>query len=334
MPKTLLDLRTGRPLLDLISHGRGGPKGSIHLSAGQIAAIDRTVRRVPEVIVKVLPKDSNSPRSVGRHLDYIGRYGKLELETDDGERVQGKDAGQRLLEDWDLDLDEHRKETGLASVSGRAPKLAHKVMLSMPPGTPAKGVLEAARNFAREEFALKHRYALVLHTDEPHPHVHLVVKAVGEQGVRLNISPATLREWRQQFARHLRDQGIAANATERAVRGETRTHKIDGIYRATKRGDSTHTRARTEAVAAELLKGDLRVEPGKATLLATRQEVERGWRSVADLLAKGGNHGLADDVRRFVDRLPAAKTDRERIAHELKRHIREPGARDRAPPTR
>jgi hypothetical protein len=44
----------------------------------------------------------------------------------------------------------------------------------MPPVTPAKGVLEAARNFAREEFALKHRY-----------------------------------------------QGIAANATERAVRGET-----------------------------------------------------------------------------------------------------------------
>src|SRR2546429_6956520 len=39
------------------------------------------------------------------------------------------------------------------------------------PRTPAKGVFEAARNFAREEFALKHRYALVLHTDDPHPHV-------------------------------------------------------------------------------------------------------------------------------------------------------------------
>src|SRR6266404_5825148 len=291
MPKTLLDLRTGRPLLDLISHGRGGPKGSIHLSAGQIAAIDRTVRRVPEVIVKVLPKDSNSLRSVGRHLDYIGRYGKLERETDDGERVQGKDAGQRLLEDWDLDLDQHRKETGLASVSGRAPKLMHKIMLSMPPGTPAKGVLEAARNFAREEFALKHRYALVLHTVEPHPHVHLIVKAVSEQGVRLNISPATLRGWRREFARHLRDQGIGANATERVVRGETRTHKLDGIYRATKRGDSTHTRARIESAAAELLKGDLRVgtvasttsdsltgdrsnDPGKLKLVTTRKAVE------------------------------------------------------------
>src|SRR3984893_2386086 len=152
----------------------------------------------------------------------------------------GTAPGLRLLEDWDLDLEEHRKETKLASVSGRAPKLVHKIMLSMPPGTPAKGVLESARNFAREEFALKHRYALVLHTDEPHPHVHLVVKAVSEQGVRLNISPVTLREWRREFARHLGDQGIAANATERAVRGEIRTRKIDGIYRATLRGDSSH----------------------------------------------------------------------------------------------
>src|SRR5213080_3942104 len=263
MPKILLELRNS-PLLDIVSHGRGGPKGSIRLSADQIAAIDRTVRRVPEAIVKVLPKDSNNLRSVARHLNYIGRYGKLELETDDGELIHGKDAGQRLLEDWDLDLEKDRRESNLASVTGHSPKLVHKIMLSMPPGTPAQGVLDAARNFAREEFALKHRYALVLHTDEPHPHVHLVVKAVSEQGVRLNIRKATLREWRREFARHLRDQGIAANATERAVRGESRTRPTDPIYRANLRGDSTHTRARADAVAAELLKGNLRIEPGKA----------------------------------------------------------------------
>jgi hypothetical protein len=323
MPKTLLDLRTARPLLDLVSHGRGGPQGNFRLSADQIAAIDRTVRRVPEVMVKVLPKDSNSLRSVGRHLDYIGRYGKLKLETDDGERVQGKDAGERLLEDWDLDLDEHRKETGLASASGRSPKLAHKIMLSMPPGTPAKGVLEAARHFAREEFALKYRYALVLHTDEPHPHVHLVVKAVSEQGMRLNIGPSTLREWRREFARQLRDQGIAANATERAVRGEIRKAKKDPIYRASQRGDSTYLRAQAEAVATDILKGHIRVESGKRTLLETRRQIENSWRSVGSLLAKDGHHGLADDVRRFVDRMPPPQTEREMITDDLQRSVRE-----------
>jgi type IV secretory pathway VirD2 relaxase len=70
-----------------------------------------------------------------------------------------------------------------------------------------------------------------LHIDEPHPHVHVVVKAVSEESVRLNIRKATLRHWRQAFARHLRAQGIAANATRRAERGKTRTSKLKGIYR-------------------------------------------------------------------------------------------------------
>src|SRR5437764_6023705 len=110
-------------------------------------------------------------------------------------------------------------------------------MFSMLAGTQPDKVLSAVRSFAREEFGLMHRYAMVLHTDEPHPHVHVVVKAISEQGVRLNIRKTTLREWRQAFARHLRDGGIAANATERAVRGESRTRDIDSIYRATLRGD-------------------------------------------------------------------------------------------------
>ena len=72
----------------------------------------------------------------------------------------------------------------------RKGELVHKILFSMPAGTPPKKVLEAVKDFAREEFALKHRYAMVLHTDEPHPHVHMVVKAVSEQGVRLNIRKA------------------------------------------------------------------------------------------------------------------------------------------------
>jgi hypothetical protein len=60
-------------------------------------------------------------------------------------------------------------------------------------------------------------------SDQEHPHVHVVVKAVSEQGVMLNIRRAVLREWRRDLAQYLRDLGVEANATERAVRGETRT---------------------------------------------------------------------------------------------------------------
>jgi hypothetical protein len=297
------------------------------LSPEELAHIGRTAGRTPEVMVKVLSKDSNNLRSVARHLNYIGRRGELELETDDGQRAQGKDAGQQLVEDWDLDLDQDRRDLPLTSTAGRAPKLVHKIMLSMPPGTPSKGVMEAARNFAREEFALKHRYALVLHTDEPHPHVHLVVKAVSEQGERLNIRKATLREWRREFARHLRDQGVAANATERAVRGESRTHKRDGIYRATLRGDSSHIRARTESVAAELLTGTPRLDPGKSTLLKTRNEIERGWRATSNILVEQGHPELAAEIRRFLAQVAPTRSEREHLADSLVQLARAPRIR-------
>jgi Relaxase/Mobilisation nuclease domain len=318
MPKRLVDVRDGFALFDLVSYGRGGPGRSSGLSPGQVEQIARTVGRTPEVVVKVLPKDSNNARSIQRHIEYIGRRGDLDLETDDGTQLQGKGVGTELLSDWDLDLETHGRESEFTKTRGRpAPKLVHKLMFSMPPGTPPQGVLAAARNFAREEFALKHRYAMVLHTDEPHPHVHVVVKAVSEQGVRLNIRKATLREWRREFARHLRTQRIAANATERFVRGETKLHKLDGIYRATLRGDSTHARARTEAVASELLRGSPRVEPGKSKLLQTRKEVERGWRAASEILVSEGQPDLAAQIRRFVDQMPRPLTEQEYIAEAL-----------------
>ncbi len=201
----------------------------------------------------------------------------------------------------------------------------------MPPGTPPDKVLGAVRNFAREEFYGQNRYALTLHTDEPHPHVHLVLKAVSEQGVRLNIKKATLRHWRSEFARNLRLLGVEANATERAVRGETRKAMKDGIYRASERGDSTYLRAQAEAVAAELLRSYVRAEPGKRTLVETRRQVEDGWRSVGSLLAKNGRPDLADEVRRFVEGMPAVRTDREWMAAELFRGARR---RTREEPTR
>src|SRR5882762_6187899 len=291
MPQRTFRIREGEPLFDLVSHGRGGPRETGgRFTQAQIEQIRRTVQRAPEAVVKVLPRDSNDLKAVGKHLDYIGRYGKLELESDGGERLSGR-IGKALLDDWDLDIDDVRRQATLAATKGRKPpKLVHKLMFSMPPGTPPDKVLGAVRNFAREEFWGQHRYAFALHTDEAHPHVHLVLKAVSEQGVRLNIKKATLRHWRSEFARNLRLLGVEANATERAVRGETRNAKKDGIYRASQRGDSTYLRAQAEAVAAELLKGDIRIEPGKRTLMETRRQVESGWQVVADNLAKDGHH--------------------------------------------
>ena len=188
----------------------------------------------------------------------------------------------------------------------------------MPPGTPPQKVLTAVRNFAREEFYGQHRYAMVLHTDEPHPHVHLVLKAVSEQGVRLNIKKATLRHWRSQFASHLRSLGVAANATERAVRGESRSAKKDGIYRASLRAESSFMRSRAEAIAAELTAGDMRADAGRRKLLETRRDVVRGWMGISGRLAQMGERGLSADVIRFANAMVLPRTEKEQIASQLR----------------
>jgi type IV secretory pathway VirD2 relaxase len=321
MPKRLVDI-PGVPLLDIASYARRGSGHRDRLSPAEVQQIARTVRRTPEVMVKVLSRGGQDLGAVRRHLDYLRLRddGELELETDDGQRPSGEGVSKDLLEDWDLDLEEHRRRSDLEARHSRSPKLVHKLMFSMPAGTPSDKVLTAVKNFAREEFGLKHRYALVLHTDEPHPHVHMVVKAVSEQGVRLNIKKAALRRWRSDFARNLRLLRVEANATERAVRGQSRTHKTDGIYRATLRGDSTQFRNRVDAVATELSNGDRNFDSGKAKMLNTRKEVERGWRAMSESLERQGQPALAIQVRQFTDRMPPPLTERERLtAHLLDR---------------
>jgi hypothetical protein len=323
-----------RPLFNPVSHARRGPGRRDQLSPAQVEQIARTVRCVPEVMVKVLPRGVTTLSAAKNHLGYIGRDGELDLETDDGEKLRGDQAGKKLLEDWDLDVDEHRRQSELASTRGKGPpRLVHKVMFSMPAGTPPQKVLTAVQNFCREEFALKHRYVMALHTDEPHPHVHVVIKAVDEQGQRLHIRKATLWELRSEFARHLRTLGVPANATDRYVRGETKPRKSDGIYRSAERGASSHMRDRVLLVAAEMRAGVIKIEPGKAKLLETRAQVERGWRAVGDMLSTAGRPELAAEVRQFVVRMPSASTEKEILAAALLERVREPRAKSN-PPTR
>jgi hypothetical protein len=318
MPRRLFDLGA-KPLLDIASYARRGSSRREHLSQDEIELISRTVRRTPEVMVKILSRGGQDLKSISRHLGYLNRGGEVDIETDDGQHLSGKGVEKELLEDWDLDLEEHRPKAELHSWTNRTPpKLTHKLMFSMPAGTPPDKVLAAVKDFAREEFGLKHRYAMVLHTDEPHPHVHMVVKAVSEQGVRLHIRKATLREWRREFARRLQVLGVAANATERAVRGRSQKAKLDGIYRASRRGESRYYRQRAESVAREVLKGEFHIEPGKAKLVATRREVENGWRAVGDILLENGSPEIANQVSRFVRQFPSPRTEREEIAAALR----------------
>jgi hypothetical protein len=338
MPKHLVNVprTSGLDGLDIVSHGRNGPAGSV-LSPEQVAQVARTVRRTPEVMVKV----SGGARDVGgakAHFSYIDRHGREPILTDDSRALTGKGAAADLVDDWNLDLcaGQYRPRPAEGE-RDRRPKIVHNIILSMPAPTPPAAVLAAAQRFARENFALQYRYAMVLHTDQRHPHVHLVVKAEQEfePHRRLHITKPMLRQWRENFARCLRAQGVAANATPGPLRGRNRQPLKDPIHRRLKAVAAFHAlpadaqtrvtppkpssfmRSKVEAIARQLQRGSLSPEPGRARLVEIRERVRSGWQSVADALRRQQLFDLANEVERFKAAMPPARTDQERIAAGL-----------------
>lgn len=185
MPNRVTRVGREEPLLDLRSFARPGPAGRVRFSSAQLEQIVRTASRTPEVVVKV-SRGATSTAGVIAHLRYIDRDGRVEIETDEGEHLKGQGTEKDLTDDWDLDAANAQGRGPYRGKAGRKPaRLVHNVILSMPKETPREKLLLASRDFAREQFALKHRYALAIHTDQDHPHVHLVVKAVSEDGKRL-----------------------------------------------------------------------------------------------------------------------------------------------------
>jgi hypothetical protein len=261
--------------------------------------------------------------AVSAHLGYISRQGKLELETDEGERIKGRDEHKTLLKSWHLELSagQYRRQNERGGPA-RTLKLVHNIVLSMPAPTPPEKVLAAARKFAKEKFALQHRYAMALHTDQQHPHVHLVVKAESELGRRLHIDKLLLRQWREDFARMMREQGIEANATSRVVRGRNKGSIKDPIYRAKQHGKSTALRQQVMAIAQELSRTGAVRDPAHGKLITTRKEVVANWMKAADMLDAQGEITLAGDVRYFANHLPPVLTDKQKLAQQFIRHIK------------
>ena len=223
-------------------------------------------------------------------------------------------ASEFLVSEWVATLILIAIPTGCAAGAGGA-------LLGLLIGLPPDKVLAAAKTFAREKFALKHQYAMALHTHQEHPHVHLVVKAEDYHGHRLHIDKALLREWRQDFARTMQDQGIAANATPRAVRGQSKRADNAAMFWARRRG-SYMDRERIKSVATELSTTGTVRDTAREKLHETRKAVVTGWMGIADSLDTQGEIVLAGDVRYFASHLAPVLTGRERLAHEFVQHLK------------
>jgi hypothetical protein len=147
-------------------------------------------------------------------------------------------------------------------------------------------------------------------------------KAESEHGQRLRIDKQMLREWREDFAAMMREQGVSANATSRVVRGRNKRKRQEPLYRARRYGTSTVVQEQVQSIATELKKtGSIR-DPARTTLIQTRKALLAHWANIADSLDAQGEVVLAREVRQFAARLPPVLTDRERIATELIRHLK------------
>jgi hypothetical protein len=206
---------------------------SVRARAGDIA------RRSPQVVVRI-SGGGKGMRHIRAHLAYITRNGQLPAIDQDADRHHGKDQLKELGDEMQLG--------GFPIPDQSARREAFNVILSMPEGTDADAVRLAAARFAADEFR-GHQYAMVLHSygTDPHkdparhPHVHLCVKAMGDDGRRLNPRKQDLRRWRERFAERLREHGIDAASSSRLERLQRKRGEGQGVLHKRARGESMHT---------------------------------------------------------------------------------------------
>ena len=129
----------------------------------------------------------------------------------------------------------------------------------------------------------------------------------------------------------MREQGIAANATPRSARGQTKRAAKDVFFRTQRRAQSYSLREKLDDIGREISATKTITDPARVRLLETRKAVVAGWNAVASKLEAQGEIVLGGHVRYFATHLPQVLTDRERLAVQLIQHARaERSARTRA----
>ncbi|UWQ85982.1 relaxase/mobilization nuclease domain-containing protein [Leisingera caerulea] len=306
--------------------------GGQTISVADKARLARVVKGTTEVMVKVTKpaktdKHGNpikvtrgtEARRVADHINYISRNGKLEVETSSGEVLKGKQATSELFRDW-IEKHDDARAAGMASDRTR---ITTSILFSMPGNTNASGVKDAVRALAEQEFGGRHDYAMALHTDTPHPHVHLTVRTVGHDGVKLNLRKADLQHLRDTFAEKLRQRGIEAESTPRYARGKTRRGESTPVYKIRQRGGKPYIDAKKRNEARRDLErnnGVLPTHAWDAAIADRRNKVMRTYTGAARILAQSddpADRGLAQETGRFTARLTEVVTQRAEIARSL-----------------
>jgi hypothetical protein len=273
----------------LFAHARPGPR---HPSRGVRIPTSDAVRREVGLVVKRAPQVMVKVTGGGRgmaviraHMNYIDREGDGLIDQG-GERHKGREARREIARQW------AREGTPIPERSDR--REAFNIMWSMPAGTDSKKLLGAIQALATRQFA-GHKYVMALHTHQANPHVHLLVRAESDLGVRLNPRKADLHQWRMEFAAELRQRGIAAAASRQAARGVVKNHPH--IWQVKAQGEGRLKNLRPSHKDGQVARD-------------TRAEAFRSWSGVVTALARsdeGEDRALARQVLEFVNTMPVGR---------------------------
>src|SRR6266404_5619021 len=269
----------GRMLFARAKPGPRHPSRGLRIPTSDVVRreVRLVVKRAPQVMVKVTG-GGRGMAVIRAHVNYIDREGDGLIDQG-GERHEGREARREIARRW------AREGTPIPERSDR--REAFNIMWSMPAGTDSKKLLAAVQALAARQFA-GHKYVMAMHTHQANPHVHVLVRAESDTGVRLNPRKADLHEWRMEFAAELRERGIAAAASRQAARGVVRSYL--NIWQVKAQEESRLRNHRPSHKDGRV--GD------------TRADALRAWNGVAAALAqsdKGEDRDLARQAVEFVN---------------------------------
>ena len=254
MDEKLLDLDLGR------AHRVKGRGLFIHLPVMERI---RVARGMKQAVVKVVSY-AHGLRRVRELVDYIGRKGKLELETETGERITDREQGKALVANWARDFDGKPKSRD-----------AVHLVFSMPPGSNVEALRESVRKVGARAFS-DQEWVFAIHTDQKHPHAHMVVKMRGrEKDKKLRLNKPELHHLREVFAEAAREQGVILAATPRAARGIGQKAERMALYQMRQKGIIPNVqKATAQEILNELERGPLQEKPWEKAM-RERNEQER-----------------------------------------------------------
>jgi hypothetical protein len=204
----------------------------------------RLERRAPQVMVKVT-KPTFGAAHTYQNMTYISRNCEEEIFDQDGSLLVRNVELERLADDWH----QQNQDAYDGERRYRGPD-ARRMQFSMPAGTDPIILRNAVSATARHVFGDRFDYVYALHTDRPHPHVHLTVRAVSHDGQALRINKDDLLYLRRAMALALRVRGVEADATPQKARGPRVKHDRTEVHRQKQRRETSAT-LRTSASPAE-----------------------------------------------------------------------------------